>query len=318
VEPVSKLLKREVQPVAYLFKGLLARGASSLLAGPPKGFKTTLAMWLALVAVGAVRSEWARFRRVGDTKFRVGYIDLEQSDGVFYMRLKEFEPNAAAVKRLFRLTPPKFKLDEQGLDELEQFIQRYQLDLLIIDTLARVRTHQRGMSASQIDADLLEPITKLAHETGCHILIITHTGKRKDYENPLDMIGSTSQLAAAVDDVLVLYKPENADSELRRHLFVAGRHITAAGTYVIERTRSGFTLMGEASEILQGEAQKQVLAALRSQLTAATPQQIAAMLGKSRSAVHKVLSKLVDQKLVITNGKGGYELLKTAFRSARL
>lgn len=217
VESVSKMLRREIAPVSYLFDDLIARGALSILGGPPKGFKSTLMMWLSLVMVGASRSNWGKFQRTDEERLRVGYLDLEQADPLYLERLAQFHPNPKALKRLLRINAfPKF--DSAGIEQLGNLIVDHRLDAVFVDTLARVRNvGGPSRSATDVDAELLDPATKLAHRTGCHIMIGAHCGKRKDYDNPIDMLASTSALAAAADDCFIIFKPKGCSARTTSH-----------------------------------------------------------------------------------------------------
>ena len=312
-EPVSKMLKRDIAPVSYLLDGLLARGATSILGGPPKGLKSTLALYFSLILVGAIKSDWEKFKAVDDTPRRVGYLDLEQADPLFKERLEQFDPDK--VRGLYRIN--KFPVfDADGVATLERMIVDKRLELVVVDTVARIRDPNSRGNASEIDAALLDPITKMAHSTGCHIQLVAQNGKRKDKDNPLEMLAATNQLAAAVDDVLILFKPENAEHELRRNLFVTGRHIRSPGTYLIDRTDTDFQFLGEAATALQGQLQKDVLAVLRGMhgmQGPLSPSDIGGVLGKQRIAVQKVLAKLVDRQLVATAG-GKYSSLENAIK----
>jgi hypothetical protein len=313
LEPVSKMLRREVPPVRYLQQGLIARGAASLLGGPPKGLKSTFALWLALSLVEAIEYDWKRFELKAKDPLRVGLIDLEQADPLFVERLDQFSPDRSTLARLIRVNDFP-KLDAQGIEALEELIEKQRLNLVIIDTLARVRPATRGKSATEADAELLDPVTKLAHRSGCHIQIVTHTGKRKDHDNPLDMLAATSALAGAVDDVFVIYRPQDAENELRRNLFITGRHIREPGTYAIERTSGGFDLLGEAMEVIHGQLQKKVLAFMRGERRPLSPLNIARGIGEQRIAVQKVIAKLCDKHLATPAGNGLYELPEDAVR----
>lgn len=316
IEPVSKMVKRDIDPVTYLFDGMMAVGACSILAGPPKGFKSTLALWLSLVLVGAIKSDWTKFARVDGGPLRVGYLDLEQADPLFMERLKQFNPKEKALKRLFRINAfPKF--DADGISELERLIVKKRLDVCFVDTIARVRAPERGRSASAQDAELLDPVTKIAHNTNCHVCVLAHNGKRKDFDNPADMIAATAALSGAVDDLMVIFKPDRADRELQRNLFLSGRHIRAPGVYVIDRTDSGFEFLGEASDVIEGEVQKNVLAALNGAKNPMTPTEIGKLIGRDRIAVQKVLPKLLERRIVFTEGSGRYENMDTAIKNRK-
>jgi hypothetical protein len=316
-ESLNYLLTSKTEPIAYLFEGLIARSACSILAGPPKGFKSTFALWLSMVATGAVKSRWRKFGAVKKSgKVRVGYIDIEQSKALFVATLNRFRPDPDARGSFQRFPMEKFKLDARGLEELENLIKRERLELLVIDSVIRIRPTASKGSVTQQDAELLDPVTKMAHRTMCHIMLLAHTGKRKDFDNPLDMIGSTSQLAAAVDDVFIIYKPKNESNKYLRHLFVTGRHIPDFGTYVIESQTDGFAFYGEETDVVEGGSQKEVIAVLRDQFAGSgTPAQLAKALAKSPNAIVKLLIKLKDRGLVTAN-QGTYKLMPKAIKEA--
>jgi hypothetical protein len=138
------MLRRDIEPVSYIFEDLIARGATSILGGPPKGFKSTWMMWLSLVMVGAIESDWSKFKRTAGPPLRVGYIDPEQADPLYLERLEQFNPDPTALKRLFRINAfPKF--NSEGVAQLENMIVDKRLDACCVDTLARVRYAERGI-----------------------------------------------------------------------------------------------------------------------------------------------------------------------------
>jgi hypothetical protein len=122
------------------------------------------------------------------------------------------------------------------------------------------------------------------------------------------MLAATSALAGAVDDVMILSKPQGGETELRRNLFVTGRHIREPGTYLIDRTQDGFDFVGEASEVIQGELQKKVLAFLRSERVPSTPTVIGKAVGTDRIGAQKAIGKLVTRSLIVSCGDGKYTL----------
>jgi hypothetical protein len=141
-----------------------------------------------------------------------------------------------------------------------------------------------------------------------------HCGKRKDYDNPIDMLAATSALAGAADDCMILFKPPEAEHELRRTLFVSGRHMRRPGSYMLDRTDTGFDFLGDVVRVLEGALQKEVLAVLRSSKAPATPTVIGHTLNKPRMSVQKVLLKLVKRGLVISSGNGQYTAIDNAIK----
>ncbi|MCU0760820.1 MAG: AAA family ATPase, partial [Steroidobacteraceae bacterium] len=232
---VQTLLDSPPPPVPYLQEGLLARGASSLLVGPPKGFKSTLAIQLLIANTSSkdLVGDWKAFNGVPKYS-KAAYLDLEQDVALFTKRFTSF--GVTKAPRLSRVGQFPV-LDEAGRDELRRFIKRHGINLLVIDTMVRVRPPPtRGVSVFDSEAQFLHPLTQMAHEMRVHIMIIAHAGKRKDMDDPLLMIAGTQGLAASVDDVFVLFnKGDDEGGVTRRRLFVTGRHIERPGTYVLQR-----------------------------------------------------------------------------------
>jgi hypothetical protein len=305
---VSDILANPPDPIRYLVTGLLAEGGASILAGPPKSFKSWIALQMLLhLVVGRNLKDWNSFGTV-PRKVRAALLDLEQTDALFHERLKLFGAKEEDTTNLLRF-PKWAKLDAEGIQQLENLIADEKLQLVVIDTLARAKAAPaRGRSATDQDAEVMDPITKLAHRTGCHILTLTHTGKRKDFDNPLDMIAATTALAGAVDDVFILYKHPDDDDEqrIRRRFFATGRHISEPGTYVLDKLGQEFVLTGTDYDTISGERQKDVMKILSTSERAMTGKDIADRLGKSRSNIAHALGKLVEQKRIIALEKGMY------------
>jgi hypothetical protein len=329
MESFYDLLKRDVAPVRYVRKGMLARGASSLVGGPQKGMKSTLLHYWALVAAGALKCTWSKFKPT-KKRLRVAYIDLQQSDTIGKKRISEFrsfddfKPTEAearkqfvrALKRIKRIDkfPP---LDSVGLQKLEELIVKYKLDWVIFDTGDEVRPYFRHVSAREADLKFMTPVTELAHRLRCAITVIVQTGKNPS-EDPTQRLAATSGLPAAVDDVLILSKPKEADMEHKgdRYLTITGRHIEEFGTYMIRRTARAIQYVGDATELNVGNAQQRILTCLKLN-GESSPAQIAKYVGMPSSNVVRALNSLIEHNRVVITPDGKRALPAQVLKEAQ-
>jgi len=307
MKSMQDLLDNPPPPIVFVLLYLLARGACSLLIGKPKSFKTTLAMQIALALCGNKRllADWAEFGTI-QKSCRVAIIDYEQSEQIATQMMLRFK--AETVKGLVRIDAFP-KLDETGVNELRKLITEQKLDVVIIDSWTRAMPAMRpGSGVFMGEAEIMQRITNLAHETGCHIMVIAHGGKRDAADDPMQMIAGTNALPASVDDVLVLFKDgEDEGSTVRRKLFVSGRNIAKHGTYVLEKrdVDACFVLKGSEDSYVRGEARRKILGLLGGG-AALTPNDLAKSMGRDRAQVYRALMSLVEAKLVIALDKGRY------------
>jgi hypothetical protein len=163
------------------------------------------------------------------------------------------------------------------------------------------------------EGDLMQAVTKLAHATGCHILVIAHAGKRDAADDPMQMIAGTNALPASVDDVMVLFKDgDDEGSTVCRKLFASGRNIAKHGIYVLEKRDidTCFVLKGSEESFVRGETRRKIMGLLGGGAVM-SPNDLAKSLGRDRGQVHRALASLVAEKLVVPFGNGKYSKRST-------
>lgn len=169
----------DVQPTLeteYLIKGVLDRGAMSVVYGPSNSGKTFFALDAAFHA--ATGREW-RGRRV-------------QGGGVLYLAAEGGNGIAnriTALRTTTEVSAVPFALRRAGLDLLnpradlanvialaEEVKKRAPLALIVIDTLSRVIAGGDENAASDMTA-FIKNVDFIRQETGAHLMIVHHTGK---------------------------------------------------------------------------------------------------------------------------------------------
>lgn len=169
----------------YLVKGLIDRGAASVLYGAPNTGKTFLALDLALhVAAGA---EW-HGRKVPDGERHAGSVLYVAAEGGFGItnRISAFKKKhpeiaARADGRFFLLTDRPNVGTGEGATEISNAIMKRagegeKIALIVIDTLSRTmgggdENSPQGMGLYVFNVD------EIRAATGAHVMVIHHSGK---------------------------------------------------------------------------------------------------------------------------------------------
>jgi len=169
----------DLQPAvssAYIIKGLLDRGAMSVVYGPSNSGKTFFALDLAFHV--AISAPWRGMRCNGGG---VLYLAAEGGRGVVnrVVALRE-ETGCADVPLAVRragLDLLKSTADLQQIVDLAREVnERAPLAVIVIDTLSRVIAGGDENSAVDMTA-FIRNIDKVRELTGAHIMIVHHTGK---------------------------------------------------------------------------------------------------------------------------------------------
>jgi hypothetical protein len=179
----------------FVVDGMLAVGGTAILAGRPKGGKSTLAQNLTL-AVARGESFLGRATRRG----AVLYLALEGARGGWKTTLRKLGASNEDVYFCIERAP------EGALSWLREAITQYQPVLVIVDTMQRLLRVRDGNDYAE-GSNVTDAIIELARESGAALLLLHHSGKTRHQEIVDEVMGSTAW-AAAVDTVLVLRRSE--------------------------------------------------------------------------------------------------------------
>lgn len=324
LSPMDQLIASPPRPTEWILPELWARGAASFLVGRPKGGKSTLALQMALAAAGAreVWTSWATNGfRLSDQKHRVLYMDLEQSDPLFYQAFKSLRLDDTQGLPFSRMSQFP-KLDDEGIEFFEKGIDRYGFEVIVIDTWLRVDSSDllggRNVFANQGAA--IQRVTELAHRKNVHVCLLVHAGKYSDPADPTMQVAGTSAMVASVDDIMALsYLTTAVDadegSRSRRVLTLMGRHYSGSGNrYVIERQEGRLEMLGDDANFERNVLHQTILEAMADGHERTTSE-IADITGLSRPRVSKTLHRFLTEgridragrRWAIVQGPGGAE-----------
>lgn len=210
----AELLDLDLPPLNYTVKGLLPQGFH-ILAGQPKVGKSWLLLLLCLkVANGEP------FWNYETTKGTVLYLCLEDSYNRIQMRLFDLTENAP--KNLYFATMSK-TLSNGLSKQITQFIKEHpDTNLIIIDTLQKVRTTTGSTNYYANDYQDIGAIKEIADTYGISIIAVQHLRKQKNGDPHLMISGSTG-LTGAADSSYVLQKSDASSTEGK--MYIRGRDI---------------------------------------------------------------------------------------------
>ena len=209
----------DIKPVEFVIEGLVPVGLV-LLASPPKYGKSWLCLDMALsVAMGR---DFLGFKT---NKSGVLYLAL----GDRWDRLIERSGKLLNEKKL----PPLFNcgidsatLDNSFIESLDGFLHEHpETKLIIIDTFVKIRGEaKRNESAYGVDSREAGVIKKFADTHGIAVVLVTHTRKGIDPDDPFVNITGTYGVAGAADDMIVLTKQKRGDEVTK--MSVTGRDVS--------------------------------------------------------------------------------------------
>ena len=178
--------------------GLLYPG-TYLFVGSPKYGKSFLMLQLTY-HISAGLPIWGYAVRQGT----VLYLSLEDDQPRLQSRLYRMFKEEAS-NNLFFSTWAK-KLGEGFEDQITAFVRKHpDTQLVVIDTLKRVRSAASNKSGYDDDYDFAASITNLARQLNICIIIVHHTRKMKS-DDKFEMISGTNGLLGAVDGAFLLEK----------------------------------------------------------------------------------------------------------------
>ena len=209
----------DIKPVEFVIEGLVPVGLV-LLASPPKYGKSWLCLDMALsVAMGR---DFLGFKT---NKSGVLYLALEDR----WDRLIERSGKLLNEKKL----PPLFNcgidsatLDNSFIESLDGFLHEHpETKLIIIDTFVKIRGEaKRNESAYGVDSREAGVIKKFADTHGIAVVLVTHTRKGIDPDDPFVNITGTYGVAGAADGMIVLTKQKRGDEVTK--MSVTGRDVS--------------------------------------------------------------------------------------------
>jgi hypothetical protein len=190
------LLARADAELEFAVEGLLPLGGTAVLAGRPKGGKSTLALNLAL---SVARGETFLGRKT-------------RNGPVLYLALEGAPRGWKAILRSLGVTSDDDLLmcidraPEAAIAWLAEEIEKHGPVLVIVDTMQRLLRVKDGNDYAT-GSNATDAVIELARLANASLVMLHHSGKTRRTDIVDEVMGSTAW-AAAVDTVLVLRRSE--------------------------------------------------------------------------------------------------------------
>jgi len=294
----AELIEREFPEPTWVVPRLLPEGLA-ILAGRPKLGKSFLALNLALaVATGGVA-----LGQIKVGKGNVVCLSLEDGPRRLQDRLKAMLGGGKAPEGLHFFTEFP-RLDQGGLQALEEVILRHTPRLIILDTLARLRPPGRkNGNIYQEDYAVIGSLKTIADRHNAALLIVHHQNKA-DYTDILDTISGSTGISGAADTLLVFKRSRGkADAEL----FATGRDFEEKELALsFDNLTMSWQILGSAQEYRLSQERQEILELLREAGRPLSPKEVAAALGKPYTAIAQLLYRMSKTKEITAVGYGRY------------
>lgn len=296
---VGDLLSHNFPEPVWAVPNLIPAGLS-ILAGRPKLGKSWLALQIAVAtgSGGMVLGEQVKRRNVF-------YLALEDSERRLQDRLKQQGcPADAAIMLKTEWLP----LIDGGLDHLQGMIEKHEIGLVIVDTLARWAGVRRADDESLV-AQRLSDLQRYAVRQNVAVLLVDH--HRKPGASSVtdvidDVMGATAKTGTA-DAALGLYRQRGQQGA---ELKLTGRDCPDRELAVqFDHQVMSWQLLGDAAGVKANTLQAEILDTLKDSFGGeCNATDLARFLGRDKSNVRKELVELAARGRLLKSDKQGREV----------
>lgn len=292
----DELQSMEFPQLNYMVDGLITEGLT-LLAGKPKMGKSWMALDLAMsVAVGS--------ETFGQRQCQKGvalYCALEDNQRRLQRRMLKNYGEQNDWPPDFHFATQMDRLDNGGLEQLENWIIEYQPSIIIIDTFVRIRPTSRNDNSYEADYSALTPLQNLAGKYGIAIVLVHHLRKMSG-DDPLDMVSGSTGFTGAVDTVLVLDRKSGLTT-----LYGRGRE-TEDIDIALELHDCMWQELGDSDDVRISSERKAVIQLLKTEEAAMGPKAIAEALNQPQDNIRQLLVSMATDGEVKKIERGKYVL----------
>ena len=253
VVTTRELSEKYIEPIEWIVPDLLPNGLT-LLAGDAKIGKSFFAWNIAI--------------SVATRGVALSSIDIEQKRNVLYLALED--PPALLQERLISLCSDgnipdninvihnmnDIKLDAFGLKTLEGIIESTNSELVIIDTWKHVAPviQDKNGTSYDIDYQRLIPVHRFVQAKGIAMILVMHTRKAADPDNPFNQIQGSMGVQAGCDTMLKIGRDSGGHC-----LHITGRSMPS-DEYAISLSEGGiWELEGRVNDVRKTETRQVII-----------------------------------------------------------
>jgi hypothetical protein len=290
-----ELQEKDFPELNFVVEGYVAEGLT-MLGGKPKMGKSFMCMALAY----AIASGGVALGSIKCKKGAVLYAALEDNERRLQRRIIQLFGSERRWPSNLQFTTELSRLNEGGLEEIEDWIIENDGVAVFIDTLIHVRPVGKSDTNYETDYAALTPLQELAGRYGVAIVVVHHLRKMAG-DDPLDTISGTTGLTGAVDSVLVLTRSSNGTILQGR-----GRDLEQDIEVALDFEDGHWKLLGDAADVHRSDQRKAILGVLAEATDPMSPAEIAAVLGEPPDNVRQRLFHMTKDGEVKKQKRGEY------------
>jgi len=250
---------------------------------------------------------------IAERGYKVVYLALDESKETFLMKLEALgkldgHPNLLFYTRDDALEARlPLKLNEGGLELLNEVAETYNPDLLVVDIWENIRPQvdpKEKKDPYRQDYEAISLLRTLARKI--RTIIVCHHLKKAIESDPLNRALGSVGLIGATDSIVIL---DRKRGDARGNLLCVSRYAQEV-ELALEFNEGRWTVLGEAREVEIADEQRRILEAIEELGGRAMPKEIAEIMGKNPSTVRVLLSRMLKKGIVRKDTKGAYLLCK--------
>ena len=293
--PISQALANIPVAPEWTWDGLVGRRNVTLIAGPPKGGKTTL--------IAALLAKWCTGGELlGHRVHPAGALLLSEEPQTALQARRESFALTDQVHLLGRHDVPAAMTWPDVMGQAENYAHLNHLTVVIVDTIDKwlgLRGDQENSSGAVIEA--LAPITRAAR-SGLAVILNTH--QRKGGGDYGAAVRGSNALVGAVDILIELERPRGITDERVRTLTTHSRYPTTPNHITGRLSDDGTTYTVTDPAALRADEDHDALLDALTTLGPATSTQLAHHTGRGGPLTRKRLAELHAADTITRTGTG--------------
>ncbi|NET62081.1 MAG: AAA family ATPase, partial [Symploca sp. SIO2E6] len=298
---LGELLDLESEGLNYLVPGLLPIGETVILAAPPKCGKTLLSIDLAF-SIATGESQF-----LGEKSLRGKVLLVSTDESLQSTRAKLLKRGFRKRDKEYLKVLPQWDISQLG--ELEEILEDYRPDLVIVDSLKRISLGMEMSENSAEFADNIYTLKELFTKYSASGVLIHHTNKDREARGVHRLRGS-SAIAGAVWGTWEMDYPGKGKINPKdpRRLFSAFSRDSEGTNLTIEFNPedNSWINLGEVSDkdsVETASHKERILAVMEanSHRSGLSGREIIELLGMTKEtgrSVYSALNRMVDKKLI--------------------
>lgn len=293
--------------LTWLVDQLLPMNGTSMLVGPPKAGKSSLARNLAVQIAGGWGS-WLGKQVKGGHVIHLCLDERMATVLTHYRKLIGDEPETSDFIHILTASYPRPK---DLIEWLQSKLAEYHPALVIVDTLFRFTKIKDGNDYSQV-VDALDRFTWLAENFDTHLMFIHHSNK-KGIDGPRgnEILGSTG-LAGSVDTIISLSVEGN-----QRQAYAYGRDDVDIEPLLLEMNDQGVIgVAGTKRAADEQDLRDEIIVHLHNERRGMTTEELRKDLKRDKVAITRAVNNAVDDGDLIVKKVGRKHIYEAALKSS--